>query len=241
VIEMRRTLIGIASAAALSAAALTMARAAEPMRHIGISVEPYYEAAREAGGTPRVAVGDGFEALASNRREDILAVRDTIVAEPKLVTPMTLMVLAIRLYDVGLRDDAVFWFYAARDRYLIFDAVIDVYAGGLEQVAEAVRSFSILAGPFINGYAFCDVANQQAIRAKALDWVEQNAYEAIFMERLPAKASAPDRKAALREAVAAARASAAMESAHLGEPKNVAQLKAERAKNQMNVKFCWKP
>ena len=30
---------------------------------------------------------------------------------------MTMMVLAIRLYDVGLRDDAVFWFYAAKDRY----------------------------------------------------------------------------------------------------------------------------
>ena len=54
--------------------------------------------------------------LSSSRREDILATRDLIVAAPKLVTPMTLMVLAIRLYDVGLRDDAVFWFYAAKDQ-----------------------------------------------------------------------------------------------------------------------------
>ena len=37
-----------------------------------------------------------------------------IVAKPQVVTPMTMMVLAIRLYDVGLRDDAVFWFYASR-------------------------------------------------------------------------------------------------------------------------------
>jgi hypothetical protein len=29
---------------------------------------------------------------------------------------MTMMVLAIRLYDAGLRDDAVFWFYVAKDR-----------------------------------------------------------------------------------------------------------------------------
>ena len=61
-----------------------------------------------------------------------------------------------------------------------------------------MRSFSTLAGPFINGYAFCDVANQQAIRAKALDWVEKNPYEAIFMERLPAKSS--DRRQALVKA-----------------------------------------
>ena len=33
------------------------------------------------------------------------------------LTPMTIMVLAIRLYDVGLRDDAVFWFYAAKNRF----------------------------------------------------------------------------------------------------------------------------
>ena len=76
-----------------------MAQAAEPVRHIGIYVQPYYEAAREPGGTPRVAVGRSFDGLASNKREDILAMRDMIVRDPKLVTPMTLMVLAIRLYD----------------------------------------------------------------------------------------------------------------------------------------------
>ena len=38
------------------------------------------------------------------------------------------MVLAIRFYDVGLRDDAVFWFYAAKDRYLTLDEVVDVAA-----------------------------------------------------------------------------------------------------------------
>ena len=83
----------------------------------------------------------------------------------------------------------MFWFYAAKDRYLTLDEVVDVGAGGLAQVEDAVRNFSTLAGPIINGYAFCDIANQQAIRAKALDWVEQNPYEAIFMERLPPRRS----------------------------------------------------
>ena len=73
----RRTLLGIASAAAFS---VSMAQAAEPVRQIGIYVQPYHEAAREPGGTPRVAVGRPFAGL-------------------------------------GLRDDSVFWFYAAKDRY----------------------------------------------------------------------------------------------------------------------------
>ncbi len=229
----RRLLVSLAGAAASFSAAQ-----AEPVRHVGIYVQPYYEAARTPGGTPRVAVGRSFDGLASNKREDILAIRDRIVADPKLVTPMTLMVLAIRFYDVGLRDDAVFWFYAAKDRFLTLDGVVDVGAGGLAQVEDAVRSFSTLAGPIINGYAFCDIANQQAIRAKALDWVEQNPYEAIFMERLPAKQS--NRKQALVEAVAMLRANAAKESAYLQDAGNAAKYRAERARNGTDEKYCWK-
>lgn len=230
----RRLLASLAGAAAVSLSAAH----AEPVRHIGIYVQPYYEAAREPGGTPRVAVGRSFDGLASNKREDILAIRDRIVKEPKLVTPMTLMVLAIRLYDVGLRDDAVFWFYAAKDRFLTLDEVVDVGAGGLAQVEDAIRNFSTLAGPIINGYAFCDIANQQTIRAKALDWVEQNPYEAIFMERLPAKQS--NRKQALVEAVATLRASAAKEAAYFKDASNIAKFRADRARNRVDEKYCWK-
>jgi hypothetical protein len=230
----RRLLVSLAGAAAFSFSAAQ----AEPVRHVGIYVQPYYEAARTPGGTPRVAVGRSFDGLASNKREDILAIRDRIVADPKLVTPMTLMVLAVRFYDLGLRDDAVFWFYAAKDRFLTLDGVVDVGAGGLAQVGDAIRNFSTLAGPIINGYAFCDIANQQAIRAKALDWVEQNPYEAIFMERLPAKRS--NRKQALVEAVAMLRANAAKESAYLQDAGNAAKYRAERARNGTDEKYCWK-
>src|SRR5262249_38532201 len=130
--------------------------AAEPVRQIGIYVEPFYRSPETPGGKPRVAVGEQFDRLLSaNRREDILAARDLIIAAPKLVTPMTMMVLSIRLYDVGLRDDAVFWFYVAKDRYLVMSEVLDVQFLG--QAADAVRSFATLAGPIINGYAFCDL------------------------------------------------------------------------------------
>ena len=228
----RRTLLGIASAAAFS---VSMAQAAEPVRQIGIYVQPYYEAAREPGGTPRVAVGRSFDGLASNSHEDIVAIRDSIIRDPKRLTPITMIVLAIRLYDVGLRDDSVFWFYAAKDRYL---TLVDVATGGLAQVEQAVRDFATLAGPFINGYAFCDVANQQAIRAKALDWVEKNPYEAMFMEPLPAKSS--NRRQALVKAHALIRDNAAKERAYLQDPANVAKLRADRAANGADDKYCWK-
>lgn len=83
--------------------------ASEPVRRIDVYVQPFYEAARATGAKPQVAVGKQYnDLLSSNRREDILAARDLVLAKPMLVTPMTMMVLAIRLYDVDLRDDAYF-------------------------------------------------------------------------------------------------------------------------------------
>jgi hypothetical protein len=53
--------------------------AAEPIRQVGVYVQPFYEAAREPGGKPRVSVGKQYnDLLSSNRREDILAARDSI-------------------------------------------------------------------------------------------------------------------------------------------------------------------
>ena len=95
--------------------ALTMpALAAERVTRVDIYVEPYYAAAESPDGRPTVAIGKTFdELLSSTKREDIVAARDKIASDPKVITPMTMMVLAIRLYDLGLRDDSVFWFYAA--------------------------------------------------------------------------------------------------------------------------------
>src|SRR4051794_14417691 len=107
----------IAIAASLSLVPL-LGIAAEPVKHIGVYVQPYYESAQSQDSRPRVAVAKKYdELLSSNKKEDIVAARDMIQKEPQLITPMTLMVLAIRLYDVGLRNDSVFWFYVAKDRY----------------------------------------------------------------------------------------------------------------------------
>jgi hypothetical protein len=158
-------------------------------------------------------------------------------ADPKMVTPMTLMVLAIRLYDVGLRQEAVLWFYAARDRYITLSDVVDVGAAGLTEVEAAIGSFATLAGPFINGYAFCDVAGQAQRRADALAWVEANPYGAIFLAQLPARSA--DRAALLAQSIAGLKANAAEERAFLEDPANLAGFKATRRENGMDERFCW--
>jgi hypothetical protein len=225
---------------ALSAALLAFpgcAFAAEPVRSIGIYVEPYYRSAPTPDGQPRVAVGQKYDhLLASSKPADILAVRDLIAADPKLVTPMTLMVLAIRFYDVGLRDDAVFWFYVAKERHIVLSDVLDVRA--LAQADDAVHSFAALAGAFINGYAFCDLAKQGELHAKAVDWVESNPYEVMFMARFPALPG--DRAANLKRAIVAARERVAQERAHFEDPKIREAFFATRKSNGTEDKFCWK-
>jgi hypothetical protein len=215
------------------------ASAAEPVRHIAIYVQPYYEAARTPNAKPLVLIGKSFDGLlSSNRREDILSARDKIVAEPKRVTPMTMMVLAIRLYDVGLRDDAVFWFYAAKDRFFTLADVVDIPAANLSGVAIAVKDFATLVGPVINGYAFCDLAKQRELRAKAFAFVEQNPYEPIFMRQLPAKPG--DRQDHLRRSLEGIKAGIAEERAHFENPTNVAEFVAARKKNEADAKYCWR-
>jgi hypothetical protein len=226
----------------LAAAAMLMlplsAFAAEPVKHVAIYVEPFYRAARNPGEAPQVGTGRPHaEKLASVKREDILAARDMIVANPQLVSPMTMMVLAIRLYDAGLRDDAVFWFYAAKDRYITLTDVMQPNTPLLAQSGDAMKNFNTLAGPVINGYAFCDLAKQKMQRAKALAWVEANPYGVVFSDKLPARTA--DRNSALAQAIANARANAAREAAYLENPQNAAEFSATRKKNEMDAKFCW--
>ena len=233
---MKMTASAILALACL--ASVTPLSAAEPVKHIQIYVEPFYNSGAP-GEVPRVGTGRPHaEMLASQRREDILAVRDRIVADPRVVTPMTMMVLAIRLYDVGLRDDAVFWFYVAKDRFRTLMEVATRNAAPLQTAATAMADFSALAGPVINGYAFCNIAKQQAARTKSIAWVEANPYAVIFNERVPART--PDRRAALADAIGLIKADAAKERAYFDDANRAAQFAADRRKNEADTRYCWK-
>jgi hypothetical protein len=151
---------------------------------------------------------------------------------------MTMMVLAIRLYDVGLRDDAVFWFYLAKDRYIVMSEVLDTRTQLLAQADDAVKSFATLADPVINGYAFCDLAKQGEAHAKAVEWVEANPYQVMFMDRVPALSG--DRNANHLRALANAKERAAKEKAYFADAGNAADFTAARKRNEADSKYCWK-
>jgi hypothetical protein len=213
--------------------------AAYQVRAVPVKVAPFYEAAEHREEKPRVATSSGFDRqLASLRAADIAAVRDAVRAEPAAVSPITLMVLAIRLYDVGLRDDAVFWFHAARARMATAAAVLDTTFQEIAKVEATTRAFALQAGPTINGYALCEPARHARSRRAAIDWVEANPYATIFIETIPAKPG--DRRETLSRALRDLRAEAAEDEAALAKPEEQARLAQLRRETRADEKYCWR-
>jgi len=225
--------------ACLSGATTPPVRDDAPVKTVGIYVSPYY-------GDPTsdavvVRVHPAYDRLLESAKPaDIVKVRDAILADPGLVSPMTLMVLSIRFYDVGLRDDSVFWFYAAKARYLTYRDVINQQAmrtGIFDVVEDGMSGFVQLGGPVINGYAFCDIPKQIATLDRAIDWVEANPYQVLFREDF--KPLEGDRAENLRASIAKQRAWAKVEHEVLADPAKLKELRETRAKNHMDKKYCW--
>jgi hypothetical protein len=124
--------------------------------HIDVYVTPYYDSKG-----PAVKVGRFSAGLASAKEDDFL----TTIAEMKKdwdrLTFPQLYVGAIRLYDLGYRKEAVYWFYSAQYRGRQFGVLLDqtkmgtIGSSGFE-LLHAQNAFYQLVGPYINGYAFGD-------------------------------------------------------------------------------------
>jgi hypothetical protein len=212
---------------------------AEPVRQVIAFVPPYYEAAPSFGESPKVKVSPEHDALlASVKAADVVKARDQISASPDLVSPLTMMVLAIRLYDMGLRDDAVFWFYAARGRYSVLEKVLDTSSLTLAGLANGMQDLNESAGPTLYGYAFCDLAREQATEDKALQWTIAHPYRQLLSPQLPALDD--DRNKAIAAAVEALRQQVAGGHAAIADPARRAQLQDARKRDQADAKYCWK-
>ena len=232
---VRRLAVPLLVAALLAGSAMAQeARPAAPIRQIAVYVTPYYN--NDGRGGVQVAVDRAFDRLlAAPDRASILRVRDAVAASPARHDPVTLMVLASRLYDVGERDEAVFWFYAGRYRFLTLVSVLDDGRRGDRNTA--TRALVELVGPAINGYAFCNLETQAAAEERALAWVTANPHEALQNSRF--KARPGDRAANLAGALARIRRIIDEQNAGLATPDGRAALLKGRAEAQADARFCW--
>ncbi len=116
---------------------------------IGIYVAPFYNSDPLS-----IAVGPYSERLATDSPRKLLALADEIKENIDQTNAVVLYVLAIRLYDLGQKDQAAYWYYNAQFRRRIFLR--------MEQGADptgmpaTLEAFNDLSGRWINGYAWGD-------------------------------------------------------------------------------------
>lgn len=125
--------------------------------HVAMYVTPYYNSAG-----PIVHIGQYSAGLASHDENDVVATVRRMKEHWSALRFYELYVGAARLYDLGYRNEAVYWFYTAQYRGRLFGMLADpkrlgdIGDPGFE-LYHAQNAFFELSGPVINGYAFGDV------------------------------------------------------------------------------------
>jgi len=124
--------------------------------HIDVYVTPYYNSKG-----PSVSVGRFSSGLASTKENEFLATIIKMKKDWDRLRFPELYVAAIRLYDLGYRKEAVYWFYTAQYRGRQFGIFLDQNKMGsigspVFELLQAQNAFFQLVGPYINGYAFGD-------------------------------------------------------------------------------------
>lgn len=87
---------------------------------IPIYVEPWYNSEPFT-----IQVGKFSDVLKSEDVKKLQSTADVIRAEIDNTPIETLYVLAIRFYDLGQKDDAVYWFYTAQFRRNLYARMIE--------------------------------------------------------------------------------------------------------------------
>lgn len=152
-----------------TALSLVVPVSADDPGHINAYVTPYYNSAG-----PAIKVGKYSAGLASKNPGEFVA---TILRMKKQWSDLNFLELyvgAIRLYDLGYRWEATYWFYSAQYQGRLYALLANKEKLGSigDQAFElyhAQNAFFQLVGPNINGYAFGDIDSLVKIVRKVQD------------------------------------------------------------------------
>lgn len=130
----------------------------QPQDRINILVVPFY-----SSDGVEIHVGNYSQRLATQDQQQLIDLAKEMAQQREQLTPEQMFVLAIRLYDLGDKDDSVYWFYEAQFRAKLFLKTVDsaqVSSGDpTYDLLMDYNAFTESAGKSINGYAGCDVDN----------------------------------------------------------------------------------
>jgi len=128
----------------------------DPAR-IEVYITPFYNSKG-----PAIEAGPFSKGLAATSEPEFVATINKMKQSWNELRFPEVYVAAIRLYDLGFRNESTYWFYSAQYRGRLFASLVDrekmgsIGAPGFELV-QAANAFQQLVGPYINGYAFGDI------------------------------------------------------------------------------------
>ena len=155
--EMKRNFSTLLVIAVFGCADLAGSQTINDPAHIEIYVTPYYNSKG-----PAIDVGLFSSGLAAkNESEFVATIAKMKQSWDTLNFPET-YIATIRLYDLGFRNESIYWFYSAQYRGRLFATLIDQNKMGSIgdpgfELFQAQNAFQQLIGPYINGYAFGDI------------------------------------------------------------------------------------
>src|SRR6266853_564413 len=154
---MKRNLPALLAVVFLGYAIVAAGQTINDPARIEVYVTPYYNSKG-----PTINVGPFSKGLGANTEPEFVATIARMKQSWDTLSFPETYVAAIRLYDLGFRKEAIYWFYSAQYRGRLLATLVDrdkmgsIGDPGFELV-QAANAFQQLVGPYVNGYAFGDV------------------------------------------------------------------------------------
>lgn len=135
---------------------------------IAVDIPPYY-----MHNGHRADVGAYSEGLSAADRNVVLQTASNMEKDWKNLPVTAMYVAALRLFEIGERDRALYWYEAAKYRAALFmkllDGTSDMNRMGSKafELSRAHTTFFLALRPYIGEYGLCDIGNYQKTAARA--------------------------------------------------------------------------
>jgi hypothetical protein len=149
--------------------------------HIPFYAEPYYNY-----DPLKITIGKYKKELLTNDTSKLTILANNIKADINNTDIESLYFLSIRLYDLGKKDDAFYWFQTAKSRARIFMNMLDpkkIGSIGDEtfELKQLFIAFNQIVGEYLNGYGFNDIDKGLAVFEKVKSEVKDiQSYKDVY-------------------------------------------------------------
>jgi hypothetical protein len=143
--------------------------------------EPYYNYK-----PLKINIGSYSDSLKVNDAVKLVELSNNIRASIDNVPVEVLYILAVRLYDLGKKDESFYWFQTAKTRARIVIEMLDpkkIGSIGSQpfELKQLFLSFNQIVGIYINGYGFNDVDEGIATMEKVRNEVDDiKPYNSVY-------------------------------------------------------------